>query len=175
MINGGKCCVTHIKGEATMKLKLITCLLLLAVPLSGLAADSREIVLKDGSVITGEVLKFDGTQYTISSASLGTVNINNAEIKEIRSPSSKPGGHPGTTGISPADISAMQHQLMSNQEIMALINTLQNDPEVQAILSDPEVMQAISSGNIQALMSNPKFKSLLNNPTIKSIAEKSAK
>lgn len=174
MINGSKCCVTHNKGEATMKLRLITCILLLVVSLPGHAANSREIVLKDGSVITGDVLKFDGTQYTISSASLGTVNINNSEIKEIRSPSSKPSGSPGVTGISPGEISAMQQQLMSNQEIMALINTLQNDPEVQAILTDPEVMQAIASGNIQALMSNPKFKSLLDNPTIKSIAEKSA-
>ena len=74
--------------------------------------------------------------------------------------------------ISPGDIGAMQQQLMANQEIMALINSLQNDPQVQAILTDPELMQAIYAGNIEALLNNPKLKDLADNPTIKSITEK---
>ncbi|WP_455223234.1 hypothetical protein [Kaarinaea lacus] len=150
------------------------CFLLFLVSLSCLSAEQREIVLKDGSVITGEVQKFDGKQYTISSPSLGTVNINNAEVSAIRTPKSATENNTNGMAISPGDISAMQQQLMSNQEIMALINSLQNDPEVQAILNDPEVMQAIFAGNIQVLLNNPKFKDLLDNPTIKSIAEKSA-
>lgn len=148
--------------------------LLLGAPLSCFAAEQREIVLKDGSVITGEVLKFDGTQYTINSSSLGTVNINNSEISTIRLPSSTPKSNPDLMTISPSDIGAMQQQLMTNQEIMALINSLQNDPQVQAILSDPELMQAIYAGNIEELLNNPKLKDLADNPTIKSITEKNA-
>lgn len=146
--------------------------LLFGAPLSCFAAEQREIVLKDGGVITGEVLKFDGTQYTINSSSLGTVNINNSEISTIRSPSPTFKSNPDQMMISPGDIGAMQQQLMANQEIMALINSLQNDPQVQAILTDPELMQAIYAGNIEALLNNPKLKDLADNPTIKSITEK---
>ena len=154
-------------------LRILTGVLLFIASLACVSAEQREIVLKDGSVITGEVIKFDGTQYTIKSSSLGTVDINNTEISAIRTPSSTSSKNAGAMTLSPSDVSKMQQQLMANQEIMTLINALQNDPQVQAILSDPEVMQAIYAGNIQVLMDNPKFKGLLDNPTIKSITEKS--
>jgi hypothetical protein len=157
-----------------MKFRLLSFLWLFSVSLLCSATEQREIVLKDGSVVSGEVLKFDGTSYTIKSSSLGTVHINNAEISAIRTPSSQSANPQDVVTISPGDISAMQQQLMSNQEIMALINSLQNDPQVQAILSDPELMQAIVAGNVDALLNNPKFKALLENPTVKSITEKSA-
>ena len=164
-------------GALHMPLRYTICFLMFLVPLSCLSAETREIVLKDGSVISGEVIKFDGTHYTIQNSSLGKLTINSAEIAVIRTPVSKATNttNESVTTISPGDISGMQQQLMSNQEIMGLINSLQNDPQVQAILADPEIMQAISMGNIQALMSNPKFKALLDNPTIKSITEKNTR
>jgi len=158
-----------------MKYQLLILLLLVSATYPCFSGEQREIVLKDGSVITGEVLKFDGNHYTVNSPSLGTVNIGNAEVSVIRTPGSISDSNKGAVSISPGEISAMQQQLMSNQEIMALINTLQNDPQVQAILSDPELMQAIYAGNIDALLNNPKFKNLADNPTVKSITEKSAR
>ena len=155
-----------------MRLRFLISILLLITPLVCFSGEQREIVLKDGSVITGEVLKFDGNHYTVNSLSLGTVNIGNAEVSVIRTPGSISDSNKGAVSISPGEISAMQQQLMSNQEIMALINSLQHDPQVREILADPEIMQAISAGNIQALMNNPKFKTLLDNPTIQSITEK---
>jgi hypothetical protein len=158
-----------------MKFRLLILLLLVSASYPCISGEQREIVLKDGSVITGEVLKFDGKHYTVNSPSLGTVNIDNAEVSVIRTPGSTSNSKKSAAPISPGDITAMQQQLLANQEIMALINSLQNDPQVQAILSDPELMQAIYAGNIDALLNNPKLKNLADNPTIKSITEKNAR
>ena len=155
-----------------MRLRFLISILLLITPLVCFSGEQREIVLKDGSVITGEVLKYDGKQYTIKSPSLGTINVSNSEVSAIQTPGVTTNNDADSMTISPGDISAMQQQLMSNQEVMALINSLQHDPQVREILADPEIMQAISAGNIQALMNNPKFKTLLDNPTIQSITEK---
>ena len=157
-----------------MLFRITFCSLLLAFSLCAYSAENREIVLKDGSVITGEILSFDGSRYKIKSHSLGTVEIGNEEIKVIRSASQSNSIDEGAN-ISQHDISALQKQMLSNQDIMALINSLQNDPQVQAILADPQLMQAISSGDIQTLMNNPKFKEFMNNPSIKQITHQTLK
>ena len=151
-----------------MSFRISCYIILLTFSFSAFPAENREIVLKDGSVISGEILSFDGTNYKIKSHSLGTVEISNEEIKVIRA-ASQTKSMDKQTSISRQNISSLQKQMLSNQDIMALINSLQNDPQVQGILADPQLMQAISSGDIQTLMNNPKFKKFLNNPTIKQI------
>ena len=156
-----------------MLLRLLFYTLLISISLSTAAAEYREIVLKDGSVISGEVLKYDGSQYTIKSDSLGTVTLSSDQIHAIRSPSGASlNSSQSQAGFSQNDISAIQRQLLSNQDILMMINSLQNDPQVQAILADPKIMQAISAGDIQTLMNDPKFTQLMNNVTIKQITDK---
>ena len=153
-----------------MLLRVLFLSFLVSSSLSASAADYREIVLKDGSVISGEVLNFDGNQYTIKSSSLGTVKLDSAQISAIRSPSGA-SLNSSQAGFSRSDISAIQQQLLSNQDIMAMITSLQNDPQMQAILADPKIMQAIAAGDFQTLMNDPTLKQLLNNPTIKQITK----
>lgn len=154
-----------------MLLRMLFYFLMISISMASFAAEYREIVLKDGSVISGEVLNFDGKQYTIKSNSLGTVKLDSSQINAIRSPSGA-SLNSSQAGFSQSDISAMQQQLLSNQDIMAMISSLQNDPQMQAILADPKIMQAIAAGDIQTLMNDPNFKQLLNNSTIKQITEK---
>jgi hypothetical protein len=142
--------------------------------LSAYCAEKREIVLKDGSVVTGEILSFDGSNYKIKSRSLGTINIDGENISIIRS-ARKSNISDKKTRVSQKNINTLQQQMLFNQEIMALINSLQDDPQMQAILSDPDLMRAISSGDVQTLMNNPKLKKLMNNPTIKQIADQAVK
>ena len=156
-----------------MSLRILLYSLLFSFSLTSFAAEYREIVLKDGSVISGEVLNFDGSQYTIKSSSLGTVKLDSAQINTIRSPSGA-SLNSSQAGFSQNDISSIQQQLLSNQDIMAMITSLQNDPQMQAILADPKIMRAIASGDMQTLMNEPKFKQLLDNSTIKQITEKAA-
>ena len=44
---------------------------------------------------------------------------------------------------------------MGDQEIMAKIQSLQNDPEFQKILEDPAVMKAINSGDTDCAHGQP--------------------
>ena len=61
---------------------------------------------------------------------------------------------------------------MSNEEIMDLIRSLQNDPDFQRALQDPAVMEAVGKGDIDTLMANPAFMKLLTNSTVGEIRKK---
>ena len=56
---------------------------------------------------------------------------------------------------------------------MSLVQALQDDPEMQALLSDPKFMAAAQAGDIGALLSDPRFMKLLDNPQIKEIGKRS--
>lgn len=148
-----------IKGMLLVTLVITTSLSL---------ADVREIVLKDGSIITGTVRSFDGDTYVIESDSLGTVSLDNSKIQAIRSP----GGPVAAQSVSPQELLSIQQKLMSDGEIMDLIKALQSDPQIQAILNDPELLESVASGDVPTLMNNPKFKALMENPKIKQISDK---
>jgi len=137
------------------------------------AADS-EIHLNDGSVISGNVLSFDGKTYRIKSNSLGVIELADSKIKLIRSGSANTSaaGKSTNSGINQSNVNAMQQQLMSNPDIMRSITSLQNDPQIQAMLNNPQVMQSIMAGDVDSLMNNPDFKSLMDNPTIRDILNK---
>jgi hypothetical protein len=74
-------------------------------------------------------------------------------------------------GIGP-DVQGMVTKMQGDEEIMYLINSLKDDPEMQAILNDPETMKAISAGDLSALMANPKIMELLNNQKVREIQKK---
>jgi hypothetical protein len=134
-----------------------------------------EIELKDGGIVLGEIISHSNGTVVVRSNSLGTVKINESNIRLIRlssggstgkEMSSDPGG-----SVSP-DVEKLQTSIINNKEVMGLVLSLQNDPEMQALLNDPDIMAAVQSGDISALMSNPKFLKLLNSPRIKEIQKK---
>ena len=135
------------------------------------AGEMREIELKDGSIITGEVLSLSNGIYTIKSDSLGVLRLEESTVRAIRSksPSGSAASSPSSTG---AEIGSLQKKMLSDQEIMGLIQSLQNDPEFKKIVEDPEVMKAVNAGDITALMANPRFMKLLNNSTVQEIQKK---
>lgn len=90
--------------------------------------------------------------------------------------------HAGTTGAkggagqSQGDINAqvqeIQGKLPNDEGTMALILSMQNDPEVQALLNDPAVMNAVAAGDVKALADNPRFIQLLNKPQVREIQKR---
>ena len=131
---------------------------------SALAGEIKEIELKDGSVVYGEIVSFSGGVFTLKSKGLGTVKIEESKIRAIRSGARERGKQD--------QIQQLQKRMMSDKEVVEMILSLQNDPDVQKILQDPEIMKAVNSGDMDALLSNPKFMKLLENPTIHEIREK---
>jgi len=143
------------------------------------AGEQSVIELNDGSIISGEVVSFDGSTWVINSTSMGVLKIKAAKVVSIRSQTTGgqvPAGE-GSTGkqVNAADIQAMQQSIMTNEALMTMIMGLQNDPEVQAILQDPEIMRAVNAGDMNALLANPKFRRLMENAKIKEITKEAIK
>ena len=161
-----------------MKTKIICFFILLfCLSCNAFASELREIELNDGSIISGEIISFGNGVYKIQSQSMGTLEIDDSKIKEIRTKSKS-----GTSTLSApsksfskTDIQSLAQSIMSNENVMSMIMGLQNDPEIQKIIQDPSIMEAVNSGDITTLMSNPKFKKLLENPKIQGITGQVAK
>lgn len=137
------------------------------------AGEVRAIELKDGSVVTGEVVSLTNGKYTIRSGSLGTVLIEESKVLVIRPVTAPAVANFGVTPDNTAgDISTLQNRMMNDKEVMSKIQSLQNDPEFMKILEDPEVVKAVNSGDIAALMANPQFLKLMNNSTVRDIGQR---
>jgi hypothetical protein len=52
-----------------------------------------------------------------------------------------------------------------------MVISLQQDPDVLAVLNDPAVMQAIAARDLDALQGNTKIQKLESNPTIRQILD----
>ena len=142
------------------------CLFLLLFVQNAGAGGMQVIELKDGSAIAGEVLSLANGIYTIQSDSLGIVKLEASKIRAIRAKSS------GANTVAPQEVKALTEKMLSDQEIVALIQSLQNDPDFKTALEDPAIMKAVSEGDIPALTANPQFMKLLNNATVKAIGQK---
>ena len=153
------------------------CLLLFLSTMYGnvFAGELSEIELTDGSKIYGEIVSLYDGVYTINSDSLGTLQIGKSEIRLIKLKTDGP--QKGDVKIYEkaaikSEIKNLQKSIIIDGEIMNMILSLMNDPQIQEVLQDPDIMNALNSGDIASLLSNPKFKNLLNNPRIQEIQKK---
>ena len=128
------------------------------------AGEVRMIELNDGSLLYGKIVSLKDGVYTVNTMSLGSVKIEESKIRVIRFKSDDQ--------AAKEQIQAMQKLMLSDKEIINVIASLKNDPDVQKILKDPALMKAINSGDLETLISNPKFLKLLANPKILNIKKK---
>jgi hypothetical protein len=136
------------------------------------AAEIKEIELIDGSVITGEVLSLSSGVYTIRTGSLGTLKIDDAKVRAIRPQGSS--SSPPQAGHA-KDVKSLKDKMMSDREVMSMIESLKDDPQFKKMLEDPAIMNAVNTGDLAALMANPQFLQLLQNPTVQDIQQKVSK
>ncbi len=144
-------------------------------------AGAETIHLNDGTELRGEIVRFSGGKYEVKTQTLGRLKINEYDIASIdyqdaqRPTVSSRRSAPAkrqpdqVTDQSSGEIQRLQLELAGNQQLMGSIAGLQNDPQIQAILSDPEIMQAVMRYDIAALQSNKKFMALLSNANIKAV------
>jgi len=74
--------------------------------------------------------------------------------------------------VDPAQIQAVQERILNDPEMMALVLSLQQDPEVQALLSEPGVAAAVRSGDFSVLANNPRIMKLLGKPQVQGLEKK---
>ena len=161
-----------------MRRLIISTLLMMGFLIStGAAGELSQVELIDGSVICGEIVSSEGGIYTLKTSTLGTVKIEESSIRAIRfEPRAKVKGKGQafkTTGTE-AQVHALQQLMMGDPELIRMLLTLLNDPDVQGILQDPSIIEAVNAGDIEGLISNPKFMKLLENPTVQDITGKIA-
>ena len=118
--------------------------------------------------------------------SAGTVHFSEslAEVPASYRKSAKPLGintSPGSSATSSlpsqssndfSGVAALKDRMLQDQGVMEQIRALQNDPEMQALLSNPDVIRAVQSGDYSVLVTNPAFLRLLNNPRVKEIGKR---
>ena len=162
-----------------MKSTIVCFFILIAfVPGTAAAGESVQIQLIDGSMVSGKITSFREGVYTLRSESLGTIIIDESQIKLIRmdshgtapwEPVNAPNGSVDNT------IQTLQQSMTQNPQIMELIQTLQNDPEIQSLIQDEGIMDAVNAGDINTLMSNPEFIKIFENPSIQQIQKEVVK
>ena len=151
---------------------VLTICVITAVPLSAL--EMSEIELKDGSVILAEVVSLEGNTFTLHSDTLGTIQLERSKIKSIRQKGQEAATAPDGKGLSSfanGQVKNLQEKIVSNKASVDTILSLQDDPDIKAVLEDPDILKAATSGDISALMANPKFMKLLSKPEIQDIAK----
>ena len=153
-----------------MSVRLI--LLALLYTLSGLVvAENIALKLNDGSIVKGELISFVEGTYTLKSASLGLLKIESERVGAIES-SINSTFDGSEANNKHGNLSGIISMLTQDKDIIAMIMSLQNSPDMEAILNDAEVMQAIQTMNFEALEDHPKIKKLMHNSQIKAIQEK---
>lgn len=65
----------------------------------------------------------------------------------------------------------LREKVVKDDQMMRLVQELQNDPEIQAILNDPSAMQAILSMDLNTLDNDPRIRKLRENPRMKKILQ----
>jgi hypothetical protein len=168
-----------MKRLSSSSLFIIFCLFFASsvgiVPKGFAANQLREIVMKDGSVIMAEVLSYQNGVYTLHSANLGKLQVQDSAISSIRLPgeTTEENSVPSTGDVAQQPtqrgIQEARETVLSNPGLLEMVLNMQNDPEVQDILQDPEIMALISAGDVQKLETKPKFIKLMENPKIRAL------
>jgi hypothetical protein len=74
--------------------------------------------------------------------------------------------------VDSVQVQAIQQQMLNNPEIMTIILSLQNDPDMQALLNDPTLMAEIQAGKLNTFVHDPRLLRLLGKPQIKDVEQR---
>jgi len=144
--------------------------------ISYVSASAETLVLRDGTVIHGEIKTLEDDVYTVETDSLGTVRVRKQDVRTIdhsggTTTESSVGSPTNGSSPDPTELRAIQSRIMENPGLISMIQALQSDPEVQAVLADPEIMSAMASGNYAVLMNHPKIIALTRNARIREVID----
>jgi len=90
------------------------------------------------------------------------------EIVESRDRFAQSSGDDETV-LPAGQLPRIQERLIGDEAVFRKIRALQDDPDIQAVLSDSALMEALRAGDLNGLISNPKFMRLIENPAIQEI------
>jgi Domain of unknown function (DUF4124) len=123
---------------------------------------------KEGTVHFSDSLEQVPADHRKSTPPIET-DSNKTTVKDKSVSPVEPPQSANDNGSVAPDAGDLTNRMMKDERIMTLIREMQNDPELQALLSNPAIMRAIQAGDISTLLNNPDFLKILNNPRVKEI------
>ncbi len=63
----------------------------------------------------------------------------------------------------------VREKMLMDEEILATIHSLQDDPAFRKVLQDAEITRAVREGDLETLLASPDFMKLLNNRAVQDI------
>jgi hypothetical protein len=132
------------------------------------------ILLLMTTVAQAETYSWTDKDGTVNfSDSLGNVPASARSANTINpAASTTPRQRMDVLGTLPPQMEELKGRILKDEGAMALISSLQNDPELQALLRDPATLAAIQTMDISTLMGNPAVMKLLNNPQVRKIEKR---
>ena len=134
------------------------------------------IVLRDNTVIHGEIRSLQDDVYTVESESVGTIRVRKQEVLSIDEGGESSSGasvesSARSASLGAGELDATASRITQDPKLLAMVLTLQNDPDVLAVLADPEIMRAMTAGDYTMLLNNPKIVALMRNAKIRDIID----
>ncbi len=163
-----------------MKKFLVLFLSILSVSSLAFAQSTEKtVVLKDGSVIKGNVVKMENGVYTVSSEHLGNIEIKDSDILGIQTANAAPvvidnaaATNLSQTGNIKGQVNALQNSIMGDPAMMQDIAKLLEDPSIMALLQDQSFVSDVMSMDQNKLQNNPKINQMMSNPKVRELIEK---
>jgi hypothetical protein len=156
-----------------------------AIPAGAGEAALKSFQLRDGSVISGQLLGLRDGHFLVESPSLGQLRIPENDVLAMTTAGAQPVKIAPTNPPAPpvsalgsgggayaGEIQAAQRQILSSPELMAEVQALALDPQVQSLANDPAFLNALMSGNLQAIQDNPRTQALMSNPKVQQLIGK---
>ena len=134
-------------------------------------AETYKWIDNEGTVHFSESLGEVPANYRKSAKPLGIDTHETTNKNKTASPA-EPRQNAGDFGSVAPNVDTLKERMMKDEGIMTLIRAMQNDPEMQALLSDPAIIRAIQAGDTGTLINNPAFMKLLENPRVREIEKR---
>ena len=144
------------------------------------AGSTKQIALKDGSVIKGELVSFENGIYTVQTDNLGQLQLPEANVLSVANESiavqaPQAAAQTGSAPNFSNKVSAMQNQIMADPQAMQTVQAMAEDPEIAAMISDPDFVKqltaAVSNNNIDSVAEDPKIQQLMSNPKMQALIQ----
>ena len=74
--------------------------------------------------------------------------------------------------LDPDQIQTIQKKILEDPAMLAIVLSLQNDPDMRKIINDPEVAATIQTGDLSLLVNDPRFVKLLGKPQFKELVKR---
>jgi hypothetical protein len=126
---------------------------------------------REGTVHFSGTLAEVPASYRKGAESIGVdINGSTTGIKAVTP--AGPRQRTNNTGAIAPQLEGLKERVMKDEGIMTLIGSMQDDPEIQALLNNAALMSAIQAGDIDTLKNNPDFLKILNNPRLRDIVKR---